>query len=50
MSCLLLMVTSKNSTAIRFYEQCGFAMTGNTGPYPNDPALFEYEMAKSLRN
>ena len=47
---LLLMVTSKNSTAMRFYERCGFALTGNTGPYPNDPALFEYEMAKSLRN
>lgn len=47
---LRLMVTSKNSTAIRFYEKCGFALTGKTGPYPNDPAIFEYEMVKSLRN
>ncbi|MGC2163272.1 MAG: GNAT family N-acetyltransferase [Silvibacterium sp.] len=45
---LCLMVTSRNSTAIRFYERCGFALTGKTGPYPNDPAIFEYEMAKSL--
>ena len=45
---LRLRVTSKNSAAIRFYEGCGFVMTGETGPYLNDPALFEYEMAKSL--
>lgn len=47
---LLLMVTSSNSAGIGFYERCGFLLTGNTAPYPNDPALFEYEMAKSLRD
>lgn len=46
---LHLMVTSRNFAAMRFYERCGFAFTGKTEPYPNDPALFEREMAKSLR-
>jgi GNAT superfamily N-acetyltransferase len=46
---LCLMVTSNNSTAMRFYERCGFSFTGTTGPYQNDPALFEFEMALSLR-
>jgi GNAT superfamily N-acetyltransferase len=45
---LLLMVTSANPAAMRFYERCGFALTGNTSAYPNDPAIFEYEMAKLL--
>lgn len=45
---LRLMVTSKNAAAIGFYQKYGFALTGKTAPYPNDPALFEYEMAKSL--
>lgn len=45
---LLLMVTSSNDTAIRFYEQLGFFMTGHTEPYPNDAALVEYEMSKAL--
>jgi hypothetical protein len=31
-----------------FYEQFGFSMTGNTEPYPNDPALFEYVMVKEI--
>jgi hypothetical protein len=44
------MVTSNNSTAIQFYERCGYSFTGTTGPYQNDPALFEYEMATPLRN
>ena len=47
---LHLMVTSSNARAIRFYERCGFTFTGTTGPYPNDPALFEYEMIKPLQN
>lgn len=47
---LRLMVTNINSAAISFYRRCGFAPTGNTEPYPNDPALFEYEMVKSLSN
>lgn len=45
---LRLMVTSTNRSAIDFYARIGFAITGRTGPYPNDPAVFEYEMAKSI--
>jgi ribosomal protein S18 acetylase RimI-like enzyme len=47
-STLQLMVTSVNESATRFYEQLGFAKTGRTEPYPNDPALIEYEMTKSI--
>ncbi len=46
---LLLMVTSVNEQAMRFYEQLGFARTGRTEPYPNDPAVIEYEMARAIR-
>lgn len=46
---LFLMVTSSNEAAIHFYERLGFTRTGRTEPYPNDPALFEYEMSKALR-
>lgn len=45
---LLLMVTSRNDRAIGFYERMGFARTGRTEPYPNDPAVVEYEMFRSL--
>lgn len=45
---LKLMVTSVNSGAIEFYQRCGFRMTGKTGPYPNDPAITEYEMTLAL--
>jgi ribosomal protein S18 acetylase RimI-like enzyme len=45
---LRLMVTSHNPAAIDFYTRIGFTMTGRTGPYPNDRAVFEYEMAKRL--
>ena len=45
---LQLMVTSENLSAIKFYERNGFSMTGHTEPYPNDPALFEYEMSQRL--
>lgn len=45
---LLLMVVSTNDAAIRFYERLGFAKTGRTEPYPNDPAIFEYEMARPV--
>lgn len=41
---LKLMVTSVNEGAIEFYRRMGFRMSGKTGPYPNDPALIEYEM------
>lgn len=46
---LQLMVTSQNRAAKSFYERLGFTRTGRTEPYPNDPALIEYEMAKSLQ-
>jgi ribosomal protein S18 acetylase RimI-like enzyme len=45
---LLLMVTSKNDSATRFYERLGFAMTGRTEPYPNDPGVLEYEMSLDI--
>ena len=43
---LQLMVTSKNDRAIAFYQRYGFVKTGRTGLYPNDPALFEFEMVR----
>ena len=43
-----LNVTSNNTTAIEFYKRNGFLMTGNTEPYPNDPAIFEYEMTRPV--
>jgi ribosomal protein S18 acetylase RimI-like enzyme len=43
-----LMVTSCNDAAIEFYKRLGFSMTGRTEPYPNDPALVEYEMLRRL--
>lgn len=45
---LLLMVTSNNEPAMRFYEKLGFARTGRTEPYPNDPAIHEYEMSRPI--
>ncbi len=45
---LLLMVTSNNDPAIRFYERLGFTKTGRTEPYPNDPNIFEYEMSQPI--
>jgi GNAT superfamily N-acetyltransferase len=45
---LNLTVTSNNQTAMRFYEGLGFAKTGRTEPYPNDPALVEFEMIRRL--
>ena len=45
---LKLMVTSVNQGAIDFYERIGFKMSGKTGPYPNDPAVIEYEMLLPL--
>src|ERR1700683_828395 len=43
---LRLRVTCNNDPAIELYRRNAFDMTGLTEPYPNDPALFEYEMAK----
>jgi len=45
---LVLMVTSNNDRAIRFYERLGFSRTGRTEPYPNDPAVVEYEMSRPI--
>jgi len=45
---LQLMVTSINEPAIRFCQRLGFAPTGRTEPYPNDPAIVEYEMSRPI--
>jgi ribosomal protein S18 acetylase RimI-like enzyme len=45
---LQLMVTSSNESALLFYQRLGFELTGYTEPYPNDPALTEYQMARPL--
>jgi ribosomal protein S18 acetylase RimI-like enzyme len=45
---LFLLVTSNNEGAIKFYQRLGFALTGHTEPYANDPALSNYEMTRSL--
>jgi ribosomal protein S18 acetylase RimI-like enzyme len=45
---LCLMVTSNNEVALRFYQRLGFVRTGKTEPYPNDPALVEYEMVRPI--
>jgi ribosomal protein S18 acetylase RimI-like enzyme len=46
---LQLMVTSKNLSAIAFYERLGFTPTGRTEPYPPNPTLIQFEMSKPLR-
>jgi ribosomal protein S18 acetylase RimI-like enzyme len=45
---LQLMVVSINEPAISFYQRLGFTLTGRTEPYPNDPALIEYEMSRQI--
>jgi ribosomal protein S18 acetylase RimI-like enzyme len=45
---LQLMVVSNNEPAILFYQRLGFTRTGRTEPYPNDPALIEYEMSRAV--
>jgi ribosomal protein S18 acetylase RimI-like enzyme len=45
---LYLMVTSNNAGAILFYQRLEFSLTGRTEPYPNDPALIEYEMSRPV--
>lgn len=45
---LHLLVTSNNDPATRFYERLGFTRTGRTKPYPNDPNVIEYEMARAI--
>lgn len=44
----VLMVVSSNDRAVQFYGRLGFRWSGVTEPYPNDPALVEYEMVRSL--
>ena len=43
-----LMVVEQNRTGLRFYEGLGFSLTGFAEPYPNDPALVQWEMARRL--
>jgi ribosomal protein S18 acetylase RimI-like enzyme len=43
-----LMVTSSNDAAIWFYSKLGFTNTGRTEPYPNDAALLEFEMSRTV--
>ena len=43
-----LLVTSSNEPAMRFYQCLGFTRTGHAQPYPNDPALLEYGMAREI--
>ena len=44
-----LLVTSSNQSAIHFYTTLGFAKTGHSLPYPNDPALVEHEMSLRIQ-
>jgi ribosomal protein S18 acetylase RimI-like enzyme len=45
---LRLGVTSSNEAAMLFYQRLGFIRTGRAFPYPNDAALMEYEMVRTL--
>jgi ribosomal protein S18 acetylase RimI-like enzyme len=45
---VFLMVTSNNDPAIHFYEPLGFTRTGRTERYPNDPAVFEHEVSRTI--
>jgi ribosomal protein S18 acetylase RimI-like enzyme len=45
---LRLHATETNLPAIELYLRCGFDFTGETEPYPNDTALQERVMVKSL--
>lgn len=41
-----LMVTSNNCHARQFYQSVGFALTGRTETYRNDPSLLNFEMCQ----
>jgi len=43
-----LFVVSSNDPAQHFYERLGFVRTGRSLPYPHDPVLIEYEMARPI--
>jgi len=45
---LYLLVISNNDQAIQFYQSLGFALTGRSEDYRNDPARLNYEMHRSL--
>ncbi len=45
---LFLWVTESNPAAMRFYERCGFAVTGERQPLPWDPAVAEIRMSRPL--
>lgn len=45
---MCLTVTSNNDVASRFYTRLGFTKTGKVLPYPNDPALVEFEMTRPI--
>ena len=45
---LLLMVTSNDEPAIRFYQRLGFTRTLRTEPYPHDPGIIECEMSRPI--
>ena len=40
---------TQDGSAMRFYEELGFARTGREEPYPNDPEMVEYEMTRAIR-
>ena len=41
-----LWVTRGNDTALRLYERCGFAVTGEVAPLPSDPCKDEIRMRR----
>lgn len=45
---LRLRITNCNRGAIAFYQRHGFSMTAVPEHYPDDLALFEYELLKKL--